>query len=80
MCHVDQTPYAAELRVNRHLPPDEAERILQGRYQIVNVWRPIQSPAFDTPLAVIYWRSTNQSDFVKVNLLYPKDAVDAAVG
>lgn len=26
------------------------------------------------------WRSTNQSDFVKVNLLYPKDAVDAAVG
>ena len=52
LVHVDQTPYAAELRVSRHLPPNEAERLLQGRYQIVNVWRPIQSPTFDTPLVV----------------------------
>lgn len=37
LVHVDQTPYAAELRVNGHLPPDKAERLLQGRYQIISL-------------------------------------------
>jgi hypothetical protein len=70
--HVDQTPGAAEVRVRRHLPADEAEELLKGRYQIINVWRPIQNPASDFPLAVIDWRSTTPTDFVKVDLLYPK--------
>jgi hypothetical protein len=70
--HVDQTPGAAEVRVRRHLPANEAEELLKGRYQIINVWRPIQNPASDFPLAVIDWRSTAPSDFVKVDLLYPK--------
>ena len=58
--------------MRRHLPPEEAEELLQGRYQIVNVWRPIQHPAIDFPLAVIDWRTTSATDFVKVDLLYPK--------
>jgi hypothetical protein len=71
--HVDQTPRAAEIRVRRHVPDEqEAEQLLKGRYQIVNVWRPIQNPASDFPLAVIDWRTTSPSDFVKVDLLYPK--------
>lgn len=70
--HVDQTPNAAEVRVRRHLPAEEAEDLLKGRYQIINVWRPIQNPASDFPLAVVDWRSTTPSDFVKVDLLYPK--------
>lgn len=70
--HVDQTPQAAEIRVRRHLPENEAEDLLKGRYQIINVWRPIQNPASDFPLAVVDWRSTDPSDFVKVDLLYPK--------
>lgn len=74
LVHVDQTPRAAELRVRRHLPPNEVEDLLKGRYQIINVWRPIQNPASDFPLAVIDWRTTTPSDFVKVDLLYPKDA------
>ena len=36
--HVDQTPGAAEAYVRRHLPADEAEELLKGRYQIINVW------------------------------------------
>jgi hypothetical protein len=32
--HVDQTPRAAEVRVRRHVPQDEAEELLKGRYQI----------------------------------------------
>lgn len=70
--HVDQTPEAAAVRVRRHLPAAEAEELLQGRYQIVNVWRPIENAASDFPLAVIDWRSTQPSDFVPVDLLYPK--------
>lgn len=70
--HVDQTPNAAAVRVRRHLPAEEAEELLKGRYQIINVWRPIQNPASDFPLAVVDWRSTTPSDFVKVDLLYPK--------
>ncbi|KAL6406689.1 7alpha-cephem-methoxylase p8 chain related protein [Ilyonectria robusta] len=70
--HVDQTPRAAEVRVRRHVPADEAEELLKGRYQIINVWRPISHPATDFPLAVIDWRSTVPKDLVKVDLLYPK--------
>jgi hypothetical protein len=69
--HVDQTPGAAEVRVRRHLPQDEAEELLKGRYQIINVWRPIENPATDMPLAVIDWRSTAPEDFIPVDLLYP---------
>ncbi|KAJ5159738.1 uncharacterized protein N7482_006742 [Penicillium canariense] len=74
LVHVDQTPGAAEVRVRRHLPEHEVEELLKGRYQIINVWRPIQNPATDFPLAVIDWRSTDPVDYVKVDLLYPKGA------
>lgn len=70
--HVDQTPEAAAVRVRRHLPADEAEQLLKGRYQIINVWRPIQNSASDFPLAVIDWRSTSRADFVPLDLMYPK--------
>lgn len=69
--HVDQTPRAAEARVRRHVPAEEAEDLLKGRYQIINVWRPIGHPASDFPLAVIDWRTMSPSDLVKVDLLYP---------
>ncbi|KAJ5885055.1 hypothetical protein N7495_009565 [Penicillium taxi] len=72
LVHVDQTPAAAELRVRRHTPEDEVEELLKGRYQIINVWRPIENAAADFPLALIDWRSTNLSDFNRVDLLYPK--------
>ncbi|KAL9089121.1 MAG: hypothetical protein Q9165_005934 [Trypethelium subeluteriae] len=70
--HVDQTPGAAAVRVRRHLPAAEAEELLKGRYQIINVWRPIENAASDFPLAVVDWRSTQPKDFIPVDLLYPK--------
>jgi hypothetical protein len=72
LVHVDQTAEATRKRVFRHLPKDEAKDLLaHHRYQIVNVWRPIENPATDFPLAVIDWRSTAPQDFVPVDLLYP---------
>lgn len=72
--HVDQTPAAAQARVRRHLPASEADKLLQGRFQIINVWRPIENPASDMPLAVVDWRTTSPADFVATDLLYPKRA------
>lgn len=71
--HVDQTPRAAATRVRRHVQPaEEAEKLLKGRYQIINVWRPISHAATDFPLAFIDWRTTNPGDLVPIDLLYPK--------
>lgn len=76
--HVDQTPAAAEARVRRHIPQEEADELVNGRYQIINVWRPIENPASDHPLAVIDWRTTCPSDFIATDLLYPRrDSQDA---
>ncbi|KAJ0104267.1 methyltransferase [Diaporthe amygdali] len=69
--HVDQTPKAAETRVRRHVPEGEADELLKGRYQLINVWRPIGHSASDFPLAVVDWRTTAPEDLVKVDLLYP---------
>ncbi|KFY21515.1 hypothetical protein V491_02978 [Pseudogymnoascus sp. VKM F-3775] len=74
LVHIDQTPRAAEVRVRRHAPENEVDDLLKGRYQIINVWRPIETPASDFPLAVIDGRSMDPSDFVKADLLYPKNA------
>lgn len=73
--HVDQTPEAVAVRVRRHLP-DEADDLLNTgkRYQLINVWRPIENPATDFPLAVIDWRTTSPGDFIPVDLMYPKRA------
>jgi hypothetical protein len=67
--HVDQS-YAASLsRVSHHLP-DEADKLLQGRVQIINVWRPIKTVQRD-PLAIAEASSVDDKDLVVVELIYP---------
>lgn len=48
--HVDHTARSGPQRV-RDLIPDEAEGLLQGRVQVINLWRPIRGPVLDSPLA-----------------------------
>lgn len=67
--HIDQSYNAAFDRVRHHLP-EEADQLLQGRYQIINVWRPIK-PIFKDPLAVADARSVPDSDLLPVKLVYP---------
>jgi len=77
--HIDQTPQSAEARVRRHVSdPAEVEDLLSRRYQLINVWRPIENAASDFPLAVIDWRTTKPDDLVKVDLLYPKRVADGS--
>lgn len=67
--HVDQSYSAAKNRVPYHLPED-ADKLLKSRYQIINVWRPIKT-IFKDPLGVADARSVPDSDLVPIGLIYP---------
>lgn len=67
--HIDQSYAASPNRVLHHLP-DDAEKLLRGRYQIINVWRPIRT-IFKDPLAIADARTVPDSDLVPSKLVYP---------
>src|ERR1700694_2798400 len=68
--HVDHTEKSGPQRV-RDLIPDEAEQLLKGRVQIINLWRPIRGPLLDSPLAVCDARTVKPSELVAADLAYP---------
>lgn len=68
--HLDQTPRSAVERVRFHLP-DEADALLQRRFRIVNVWRPINGPVVEFPLGLVSAASTSEDDFVGIRHIYP---------
>ncbi|KAF1962407.1 hypothetical protein CC80DRAFT_487873 [Byssothecium circinans] len=68
--HIDQTPSSAAARVKHHLP-DEADKLLQGRYRIINVWRPLNGPVMAHPLAVADSAHVRDEDLVGVEHRYP---------
>ena len=57
--HVDQTTASSIARVHRHLPAPDVPKLLEGRFQIINLWRPIAVPALDWPLALCDYRSVD---------------------
>jgi hypothetical protein len=68
--HVDHTAKSGPQRV-RDLIPDEAEELLKGRVQVINLWRPIRGPLQDYPLAVCEAGSVAFQDLVPSDLVYP---------
>ena len=67
--HVDHTEQSGPQRV-RDLLPDEAEELLRGRVQIINLWRPIRGPLLDAPLAVCDARTVKPEQLVASDLVY----------
>jgi hypothetical protein len=67
--HVDHTARSGPQRV-RDLLPDEAEELLKGRVQVINMWRPIRGPLRDAPLAVCDARTVDPRDLVPSDLVY----------
>lgn len=67
--HIDQTDLAARQRVEQYLP-SEAHALLQGRYQIINVWRPLRTVRRD-PLAVADSRTVANTDLLPIKMIYP---------
>ncbi|KXT03335.1 hypothetical protein AC578_3954 [Pseudocercospora eumusae] len=68
--HIDQSYTAALSRVPFHLP-DEADQLLQGRVQLINVWRPIKTIRRD-PLTVAQAQTVEEKDLVPIGLIYEK--------
>jgi hypothetical protein len=68
--HVDHTAKSGPQRV-RDLLPDEADELLKGRVQVINLWRPINHPVYDAPLAVAEAPSVRFEELVPSDLVYP---------
>jgi len=68
--HIDQTVKSATARVHFHLP-DEAEKLLQGRYRIINIWRPLHETVESSPLGFASSYSLNDSDLIPIEHRYP---------
>jgi hypothetical protein len=67
--HIDQSYAAGPTRVKHHLP-SEADTLLKGRYQIINVWRPIKTILKD-PLGIAEAHSVKDEELVPIKLIYP---------
>jgi hypothetical protein len=68
--HVDQTVTSGANRVREHVP-NEAEELLKGRVQVINLWRPIRGPVRDAPLAMLDGTTVKEGDLVASDLIYP---------
>ena len=68
--HVDQTDRSGANRVREHLGA-EADELLKGRVQVINLWRPIQGPLRDSPLAMCDGSTVAPDDLVASDLIYP---------
>lgn len=77
--HCDQTFVSGPRRVREHLPADEAEQRLQGRYAIINVWRPLVEPLVSAPLALCDARSIALADIVAADFVYPNKVGEVAM-
>lgn len=67
--HVDHTARSGPQRV-RDFFGDEADALLQGRVQVINVWRPLIGPLRDSPLAMADARTVSPEDLVASDLVY----------
>jgi hypothetical protein len=70
LVHNDYTEWSGPQRV-RDVLPDEAEALLQHRFAIIQVWRPIHRPAERNPLAIADARSVAPGDLIASERRYP---------
>jgi hypothetical protein len=68
--HNDYTEWSGPQRV-RDLLPDEAERLLEHRFAVVQVWRPIRKPVQREPLAIADARSIGTKELIASARVYP---------
>jgi hypothetical protein len=68
--HNDYTEWSGPQRV-RDLLPDEAGTLLEGRFAIIQVWRPIRHPVETFPLAMCDARSISDNDLIVTERRHP---------
>ena len=67
--HVDHTAKSGPQRIRDFLG-SEADELLRGRAQVINLWRPIRGPLLDSPLAVCDATTVTSDDLVPSDLVY----------
>lgn len=75
--HIDQTRKSATERVKLHLP-DEADKLLQGRYRLINIWRPLNGPVQANPLGFASSSSLKDEDLIPIEHRYPNRTGETA--
>jgi hypothetical protein len=66
--HVDNDPSAARLKVKEILGEKEGDKMMQNRFQIINVWRPLgPNPIMNTPLAMCDYRSLDLNNDIHLS-------------
>ncbi|KAK5713360.1 hypothetical protein LTR17_017605 [Elasticomyces elasticus] len=72
--HVDQTQNSGIGRIRRYLSPNESTKYLSGKYRsrIINVWRPINRPSQDCPLAFCAAHTVGKENLVPVDRYNPE--------
>ena len=68
--HNDYTEWSGPQRV-RDLLPDEAETLIQRRFAVIQVWRPIRRPVQSDPLAIADGRSLGMKELIPSSRVYP---------
>lgn len=68
--HDDYTAWSAPQRV-RDLMGSEAEALLEHRFAIINLWRPIRGPVLESPLVLCDAQSLSEENLVASDLKYP---------
>jgi hypothetical protein len=68
--HNDYTLRSGPQRVRDLVGGDEAERLIERRFAVINVWRPLRGPVQQAPLAFCDASSLEPGDFVPTDLRY----------
>jgi hypothetical protein len=68
--HNDYTEWSGPQRV-RDILPDEADKLLAGRFAIIQVWRAINQPIESNPLAIADAQSVKFEDLMIAERRYP---------
>ncbi|CAF1099217.1 unnamed protein product [Rotaria sordida] len=69
--HVDHDPPSARFKVERILGEEEANKVMQNRFQIINIWRPLgPNPIINTPLTICDYCSLDPHNDVHAGTVY----------
>ena len=66
--HVDNSPAAVRVKVEELFGKEETEKIMQNRFQIINVWRPLGSnPIVNTPLTICDYQTIDLNNDLRIS-------------
>jgi len=69
--HNDYTEWSGPQRVRDLLPKEEAEALIQKRFSVIQVWRPVRNPVVSAPLAIADSQSIAAKDLIGTERRYP---------